>query len=148
MILKKFLPIVFLSISTISFAQPSDEKREQIKQLKVAFITTELDLSKDEAEKFWPIYNAFDEKQFEMRHEKMRSFKKRIDKESIDKMSEKEAAALLAQMEDTEEKMLQLRKKLNSDLRPVIGSVKILKLKKSEDDFNRKLIKQIKENRK
>ncbi|ESU20254.1 hypothetical protein FEDK69T_27660 [Flavobacterium enshiense DK69] len=148
MTLKKFLPIVFLLISTFSFAQPSDEKREQIKQLKVAFITTELDLSKDEAEKFWPIYNTFEEKQFEMRHEKMRSFKKRMDKESVDKMSEKEAAALLAQMEDNEEKMLQLRKKLSSDLRPVIGSVKILKLRKAEDDFNRKLIKQIKESKK
>lgn len=148
MALKKFLPIVFLLISTFSFAQPSDEKREQIKQLKVAFITSELDLTTEEAEKFWPIYNAFDEKQFEIRHDKMRSFMKRMDKESVDKMSEKEAAALLSQMEDAEEKMLQLRKKLRSDLRPVIGSVKILKLKKAEDDFNRKLIKQIKENRK
>lgn len=148
MLVKKFLPIVFLLISAFSFAQPSDEKREQIKQLKVAFITTELNLSKDEAEKFWPIYNTFEQKQFEMRHEKMRSLKKRMDDESVDKMSEKEAAALLAQMEDTEEKMFQLRKKLSSDLRPIIGSVKILKLKKAEDDFNRKLIKQIKENRK
>ncbi|HSD14249.1 MAG TPA: hypothetical protein VLB74_06350 [Flavobacterium sp.] len=148
MTLKRILPIVFLLISTFSFAQPNDEKREQIKQLKVAFITTELNLSKEEAEKFWPIYNTFEEKQFEMRHEKMRNLKKRMDGESVDKMSEKEAATLLAQMEETEEKMFQLRKKLSSDLRPVIGSVKILKLKKAEDDFNRKLIKQIKENRK
>lgn len=148
MITKRILPIIFLLISTFSFSQPSDEKREQIKQLKVAFITTELNLTTDEAAKFWPIYNTFDEKQFEIRHDKMRSFRKRMDAESVDKMSEKEAAALLAQMEDTEEKMFQLRKKLNSDLRPIIGSVKILKLKKAEDDFNRKLIKQIKEKRK
>lgn len=148
MTLKKILPIVLLLFSVLSFAQPHKEKREQIKQLKVAFLTTELSLTTEEAEKFWPIYNAFDEKQFEIRHDKMRGFMKRMDDESVNKMSEKEAAALLAQMEDTEEKMFQLRKKLNSDLRPIIGSVKILKLKKAEDDFNRKLIKQIKEGRK
>jgi hypothetical protein len=33
------------------------DKKDQIKALKVAFFTTELDLSK-EAEKFWAIYNT------------------------------------------------------------------------------------------
>jgi hypothetical protein len=146
--LKNTFPLLLLLISFLSFAQPPKEKREQIKQLKVAFITTELNLTTDEAAKFWPIYNAFDEKQFEIRHDKMRGFMKRMDDDGMNKMSEKEAAALLAQMDETEEKMFQLRKKLNNDLRPVIGSVKILKLKKAEDDFNRKLIKQIKERRK
>jgi hypothetical protein len=42
------------------------DKKDQIKALKVAFFTTELDLSTKEAEKFWAIYNTFDDKQFEI----------------------------------------------------------------------------------
>jgi hypothetical protein len=34
--------------------------REKIKQLYIAYITQEINLSEDEAEKFWPIHNQYD----------------------------------------------------------------------------------------
>ena len=133
--------LIFVSMS---FAQGG--KREKIKALKTAFITTELSLTQQEAEKFWPIYNAFEDKQFELRHEKMKSYMKRMDSD-LDSMSEKEAATLLSQMESVEEDTHQLRKKLVADLKNVISSHKIIKLKKAEEDFNRNLLKQYRENR-
>ena len=76
---KLLLIIVFLC-SIYSFAQPPmREKKEQIRALKVGFITNELSLTADEASKFWPIYNTFDDKQFELKHQKMKAFKGRID---------------------------------------------------------------------
>lgn len=136
----KLFFIFFLSIST--FAQSHlEEKKEQINALKVGFITNELALTSDEATKFWPIYNAYDDKQFEIRHQKMRDFKRRMDAD-LEKMSEKEAAALLAQIENTEDELYQIRKKFVANLKGVLPSVKIIKLKKSEDDFNRKLLQQ------
>jgi len=136
-----FICLIFMSTS---FAQGG--KREKIKALKTAFITTELSLTQQEAEKFWPIYNAFEDKQFELRHEKMKSYMKRMDSD-LDTMSEKEASSLLSQMESVEEETHQLRKKLVSDLKNVISSHKIIKLKKAEEDFNRNLLKQYRENR-
>ena len=57
------LLLLFL-FSIISYAQPRiKEKREQIKALKVAFITNELSLTSEEAAAFWPLYNAYDNKQ-------------------------------------------------------------------------------------
>ena len=55
------LVLIILFLLTIQvFAQPQrGEKKEQIKALKVGFITTELELTSDEASKFWPIFNAF-----------------------------------------------------------------------------------------
>jgi Spy/CpxP family protein refolding chaperone len=117
------------------------EKKEQIKALKVGFITNELSLTPDEAAKFWPIYNTFDDKQFELRHQKMRAFKDRMN-DDLDKMSDKEASALLAQMESNEDELYQLRKKFIASLKGVLPAVKIIKLKKAEDDFNRKLLQQ------
>lgn len=132
--------VFLLSIFTIQ-AQPSKEKKEQIKALKTAFITTELELTPQEAEKFWPVYNAFDEKQFELRSKKMKAFQERA---NTDSLTEKEASDMLAQIEAMEDESYQLRKKFIQDLKNIISPVKILKLRKAEEDFNRKLLKQYK----
>jgi Spy/CpxP family protein refolding chaperone len=139
----KILLIILFLVSIHSFAQPPmSEKKEQIRALKVGFITNELSLTTDEAAKFWPIYNAFDDKQFELRHQKMKAFKSKMTDDALDKMSEKEASALLAQMENNEEELYQLRKKFIANLQGVLSPIKIIKLKKAEDDFNRKLLQQ------
>src|SRR6187431_38137 len=132
----KILAILML-ISINVFAQNgrlSKEKREQLKAMKVAFITTELSLTSDEATKFWPIYNAFEEKQHEIRKQKTKRYLDRMDGESLDKLTDKEASTILAQMESTEDELHQVKKKLISNLKGVISSIKILKLKKAEED--------------
>ncbi len=142
--LKKLFPILLLLISFSFYGQGEKmrEKKEQIKALKVAFLTTELKLTSNEAEKFWPVYNTFDDKQFELRHQKMRSFRSRMNDETLDKMSEKEAIAFLNQMESTEEELFTLRKNFIATLKGIIPATKIIKLRKSEEDFNRKLLQQ------
>lgn len=145
MIAKRILPFILLLISITGFGQDFREKREQIKQLKVAFITTEVGLTTEEATKFWPIYNTFDERQFELRHKKMRGFQNNMKDDAIDKMTEKEALAFLNQIENTEEELFNLRLKLIADLKTVLSPTKILKFKKAEDDFNRKLLRQMRD---
>ncbi|WDO12535.1 sensor of ECF-type sigma factor [Flavobacterium sp. WW92] len=140
--MKNLFTLILLAFALSASAQGND-KREQIKALKTAFITTELSLTSDEAAKFWPVYNSFDEKQFELKHQKMRALGKKI--EGIDSMSDKEALVVINQMEDYEEELFQNRRKLVSSLKSIISPVKILKLKKAEDDFNRKLLRQYKE---
>lgn len=142
--LKKILPILLLLTSFHFFAQSADmkEKKEQIKALKVAFLTTELDLTTKEAQKFWPIYNSYDDAQFEMRHQKMKSYMHQMNDIALDKISEKEALNLLNKMEDTDEELYFLRKKFVKDLKEILPAVKILKLRKSEENFNRKLLHQ------
>lgn len=142
--IKNILTILLTLASFTFYAQSGmlKQKKEQLKSMKVAFITSELALSSAEAEKFWPVYNAYDNKQFELRQQKMRAFQKKINDGSVNQMSDKEAAAFLAQMENTEEEIFQNRKKLTSNLRSVISPLKIIKLKKAEEDFNRKLLRQ------
>jgi len=138
----KLVFIILFLLSIHLFAQSTrEEKKEQIKALKVGFITTELALTSDEASKFWPLYNAFEDKQFDLRIQKMKAFRGRRDSD-LDKISEKEASALLAQMESNEDELYQARKKFITSLRGVLPSIKIIQLKKAEDDFNRKLLQQ------
>jgi len=142
----KFLLPLLLLFSGMAFSQGGDhkEKKEQVKALKVSFITTELNLTSEQSAKFWPVYNAFEEKQWQIRHDKMRPLIKKIDEIGIDKMSEKEALNYLNQLQDADEELFNLRKKLVADLKPIIGAVKVLKLKKAEDDFNKKLLNKYK----
>lgn len=146
---KFILSILALFVVSGVFAQGKwREKKEQVKTLKVAFITDELKLTTDEAEKFWPVYNQFEDRQFELRREKLDAYKKRLKEDTLDKMTDKEAATLLNQMEASEDELHQLRKKLIADLRSILPPLKIIKLKKAEEDFNKKLLKQYRENRK
>ena len=136
---------IALLISALTFAQ-GGKFRDQIKASKVAFITNELNLTTTEAEKFWPLFNTFDDKQREIKKEKIKGYMNRLD-DSEDKLTEKEAAAALAQMEKTEDELHQLRKKFIADLKAILPATKILKLKKADEDFNRKLLKQYKNKR-
>jgi hypothetical protein len=138
----KLVLIISLLFSIISFSQGRlKNKKDQINALKVGFITKELELTPDEAVKFWPLYNTFDENQFALKQKKMKSLtgRWRADLESI---SESEASLLLAQIESTEDELQQNRKKFISSLKNVLPDVKIIKLKRAEDNFNRTLLEQ------
>ena len=134
--------LLLVSFSLVAQGKKMLEKKEEIFALKVAFITNKLPLTSSEAEKFWPIYNAFEDKQFELKHEKSLVFLKRMDDGALSKMSEKEAASLLAKMESNEEEIFQMRKKLLISLKPILNQVKLIKLRKAEEEFNKKLLQQ------
>ena len=143
--ISKILPLLIAFISLNAIAQDGPfihKKKEQIKALKVAFITDELSLTPDEAEKFWPLFNAFEDKQQEIKKQKMKAYLERSDDDSFDKLTEKEASTMLTQMESTEDELYQTKKKFVASLKGVISPIKILKLKKAEENFNRKLLQQ------
>lgn len=139
---KIFALILVFSLANMAFSQDFKEKKEKIKALKVAYITEKLDLTTEEAQKFWPIYNAFDEKQFGLHH-----FKRRKSMEEIENFSENEAQSLIVEMQKNEDEMYQLRKKYLIDLQKVLPAKKILLLKKTEDEFNRKLLREFRDHK-
>ena len=54
------LILIFINISYICLAQPGD-RRNKAEAIQASYITTELKLSPDEAQKFWPIYRNYKE---------------------------------------------------------------------------------------
>ena len=137
---KHLITVLFLMFSITFYSQES--KKEKIKALKIAYITKDLNLSSSEAEKFWPVYNTFDEKQFNIRMVKMRKIRNELKSKPIDDFSDSEATALLNQIDVLDEESYQIKKKLVTDLQKIISPVKILKLKQAEDNFNKSLLKQ------
>ena len=62
-----FINIVLLCVVSAT-AQTKDESRDKIKALKIAYITEQLNLTTEEAQKFWPIYNLYDKEQHTIRN--------------------------------------------------------------------------------
>lgn len=141
--MKKILTLVavFIVFGTVAQrAELKEKKKEQIKSLKIGFITNQLSLTNEEASKFWPIYNAFEVKQQEIKKQKLNLILDELHKDSLDKISDKEATAILAQIEVAEDELFQLKKKFITSLKGVISPLKILKLKKVEENFTKKLL--------
>ena len=134
---------LLLLTSLFSFAQNGflQKKKEQIKSLKIGYITEELNLTADEATKFWPLFNAFEDKQQEIRQQRLKNYLNRLDSETAT-LSEKDAQNLLNQIENTEEEIFLNRKKFIVNLKTVLPASKILKLKKVEAQFSKRLLQQ------
>jgi hypothetical protein len=76
----------------------------------------------------------------------MRTYKNRMNSSALSDMNEKEANVLLAQMESADEELF-FTKKITKNLKEV-PAVKIIKLRKSEEGFNRKLLHQYRDSKK
>lgn len=148
--MKKIITILLLVFSVYGFAQDREKGREKhmerIKALRIAFISDRLDLTPEEAQKFWPIFNQFDERQGEM-HKQKRQLVHKLRPENTSSLSDKETAALMEQDDNLETDMQNNRRKLSKDLQGVIPNQKILMLKQLDIEFKEKLLKQMKNRR-
>ena len=133
-----YISIFLISVS--SFAQPN---RERIKVLKVAHITSKLNLTEKEAQQFWPIYNAYDNNTSKIKQEDLRRIRQEI-RQNSSSLTDKEANDLLQRFIDAENKIHFERTQLVEKLRKVISSQKIILLKVAEEEFNRKILEQMK----
>lgn len=127
-----------LFVTTNVFAQRQDKAK--IKALKIAHITEQLDLTKTEAQKFWPIYNANEEAENKLR---VQSSIRRKSKKP-ENLTEGEAKSLLMDMQNIEKQRMELKSKLLSDLLEVIPAKKIIKLLQSERSFRQKMFEEYK----
>jgi hypothetical protein len=135
--------VLFICVSNL-FAQ----KFEKVKALKTAFITDRLDLSSDEAEKFWPVYNQYEKELHQLQVvERMAILDQIAEKGGVSKMTEKESSDLLQKILDLNEKINLKEKNKYLALKKVISSQKILKLIKVEESFKRELFKLLQEQR-
>ena len=137
--------LVIMSVNNV-FAQHENfqKKRQEINSEKIAYITKELNLTPQEAQVFWPVYNEYQSK-MEAEMKAFRDEKKSID---YDKISDKEASALADQQIIQMQKMLDVKKAYHAKFKEVLPPKKLLKLYDAEKGFRRQLLKQIHQNKK
>lgn len=145
--MKSIIIIFLLLLSTGASLQAQGKKdhREKIKALKVAYITQELNMNPEVAQKFWPVYNRYEHQRRDLHK------REHIDLDNIQTISEAKAEEMIKEYLTVEKEEYTIKKQLFSDLKKILSSQDIIKLHKLEEDFNKKLLKEYrsrKENKK
>ncbi len=139
--MKKTLLILFVLMFSINSVQSQRMNKERIKLLKTSYLTEALDLSSNEAEKFWPIYNKYSNKiqklKFSLEGGMIRNIKQAG---GIENISESDAQKLIATTITSEQQITEYKTEMLNKLSNIISAKKLLKLHKAERDFNRKLL--------
>ena len=145
------LVLVFVTSVYTLHSQDRDQNRdmqqnkERIEAQKVAFITTKLDLSSAEAEKFWPVYNEFKNEQKEMQRNWRE--KHNLKPEDIAELTDAEAEKFAKDQLDHEQEMLDKRKELIIKMKGVLSPQKILMLLEAEKEFRVELMRKVSQGR-
>lgn len=143
--MNKTLLILFALLLGTNLFYAQRPSWERIKTLKVAFITEEVSLTTEEAQSFWPIYNAFEEKKHAIRRKERTELKSKV--ESIEDLNSGESASLLDKYLAIQKEKHELEQDFISKIKNVISPKKTLLLLKAEEDFKKKLIQQYRKQR-
>ena len=138
---------LMLSLTSVK-AQPGrgmQHRRGQLDAQKIAFITRELELTPQEAQAFWPVYNEFDAKRKTLRQSFISTTN--LENKNIEELSDKEAGELADNQIIQSQKLLDLRKEYHSKFKSVLPVKKVLKLYECERGFQKELLGQIRGNR-
>ena len=122
--MKKFILILTLLTGSISLAFAQDNqavdnltKQERVKALYVAYVTQQLSLTPDEAQKFWPVHTQF---------------------ETDLKGVKKDLPELVIQ-----QAKLDIKKKYQDNFNKIIGTNRCERFFRMDGEFKRKLVERV-----
>jgi Skp family chaperone for outer membrane proteins len=121
-----FVFILSLAVKSQDQVQPDPKTAEKIQAMEVGYISQKLNLTTDEAQKFWPVFNEYKREV----NDALRNFKKTPDADILDR----------------DQKILDIRKKYRDRFAGVIGQPRVRTFFQAEGDFRRALMNRIKNN--
>lgn len=134
------LLIIGLTMPQMTLAQSAQDK---IEAARIAMITDRLNLSPEEAQKFWPLYNEYANERKQLQQEYLQARKDFRQSE----MNEAESERLLKLGLQLKEKELDLERKYSERLNTVITNRQLIALRKAEEDFRKILLERLQERR-
>jgi hypothetical protein len=139
---KIFLLLIILSFvfTGISQGKKDHPKKEEIEAQKVAFLSNELSLTKAEAEKFWPEYNAFEAKMQEI-HEQHRKHVKKL--REFEELTDEDAYSTTQKLISLDEQRTEIKKEYLVKFAAILGKKKGAKVFYAEEKFKRELLRKI-----
>jgi len=126
--------LILIFFSQIAFAQREGSfDKEKLKDARIAFITDRLDLSSQQAERFWPIFNKYSESR-EANLRKMASLNPRKEEGEI---TDNQAKTMISERFKLQKQMISDEEKFVQEVSSVISYSQILQLNGIARDFTR-----------
>lgn len=131
--------LIFISAGLVSRAADQNDWKQKMMSEKVAFLTVELDLSPEEAQAFWPVYNTVST-ELDNAMQEIFSAYKALAKAIDDKRSKNEISALLDRYTAAQKKHRDIDAASAERYKKVLPIEKVAKLYLSEEKFRRHCI--------
>ncbi len=134
---KIFVLITVLFSTEQLFAQT---ERDKVEALRVTFISKKLELTSSESEKFWPLYNEYNDKIKAIKRNLRQSYNRKGLNASNEEAEELYQLDIQSRQAETD-----VHKQYSEKIKTIIGAKKIVKLRLAEEEFKREIINSIKE---
>jgi hypothetical protein len=136
--------LVLFSISVLGQGPGRhDQKREKYRSMKIAYFTDNLELTPDEAEKFWPLYNAYEKQKREFMTA-LRQMSKGFIQQAAE-LSNEEAEEILDKHINARQQQWDHDLKFHEDLKEVLPAKKVMNFYITEVHFREFMLKKIRE---
>lgn len=126
----------FFCYASLSIAQRGNQQydQEKLEAARIAYITNRLDLKPSQAEKFWPIFNQYQEERRSMMEELSK-----VNRQTGREIDDEKAQGLINQRFDLQEKLLKREKRFMNEITQVISPSQAVKLGGANRDFTRQV---------
>lgn len=136
-----------LCISVAAIAQRPENPQmkrvfERIQAEKIAFFTNELDLTPEEAQKFWPVYNQYSKEERDSHFNTMAAFD-HLNSKDGEKLSDKEIEKRIDDYIKAVEKESSLTGVYYPKFKAVLPMDKVAKLYRTEEAFRMRMINHV-----
>jgi len=135
--MKKIYFVLLLLVFTI-LGQSQDRRdnlTDRIEVKKIGYLTDKLDLTPEEAQVFWPIYNMYSDK--------MKAYSRNHESAKVSDKETMSADDKISDLIKNEKERLSIKEEYISKFKQVIGSEKTLELLKSERGFKKEVLQSI-----
>lgn len=130
---------LFSLARTAAFAHQEGDWQEKMRAERVAFLTTAMELTPAEAEKFWPVYNSMEAERRASFGKVMRAYKALSDGVAAGK-TDKELEVLVNDYTTANKNSHSIEAKYTPQLIKILSVSKVAKLFVGEEEFRRQQI--------
>lgn len=134
--------LLFSSAAATAQDSRSQERRENVEAAKTAYLTDKMELTSEQSQKFWPLYNEYETK----RRNLIKGYRSGY-RQDVDALSEQEAKLRIDNMFVTKEKELELEKEYADKYLRIISYKQLIKLYRGEREFTKMLLKRLDDKR-
>ncbi len=114
------------------------ERLTQLDNARIAFFTTRLSLSQDQAQRFWPLYN-----EFVARRRELNRNGRLLRREQIESLTDQQIRDNLSQTYATRQQELNLEKDYFDKFQKVLSLRQVAQLMAAERDFTKEVIRRV-----
>jgi hypothetical protein len=136
------LSAIIVAFSAVAGAQ--ELPREKLESYRIAFFTKKLNLTPQEAQKFWPVYNEFQDKKNQVQLEKVKLNRSFNQNESS--LSDRELSDLADKYIALEMQNASIIQDYHRKFKEVLPPVKVIRLYQAENQYRLQLLQELKQN--